>query len=51
MTSNGSESLNNVFMIIRQLLVCAIVKNTLYKGLFGCTVGMGMGVGSELILL
>jgi hypothetical protein len=51
MTSNGSESLNNVFMIIRQLPVCAIVKNTLYKGMFGCIVGMGMGVGFELILL
>jgi hypothetical protein len=28
MTSNGSESLNNVFRIARQLPVCAIVENT-----------------------
>jgi hypothetical protein len=31
MTSNGSESLNNVFRIARQLLVCAIVENTWHK--------------------
>jgi hypothetical protein len=31
MTSNGSESLNNVFMIARQLLVCAIIENTWHK--------------------
>jgi hypothetical protein len=28
MISNGSESLNNVFRIARQLPVCAIVENT-----------------------
>jgi hypothetical protein len=27
-TSNGSESLNNVFRIARQLSICAIVENT-----------------------
>jgi hypothetical protein len=31
MISNGSESLNNVFRIARQLPVCAIVKNTSHK--------------------
>jgi hypothetical protein len=31
MASNGSESLNNVFRIARQLLVCAIVENTWHK--------------------
>jgi hypothetical protein len=31
MTSNGSESLNNVFRIARQLLVCAIVENMWHK--------------------
>jgi hypothetical protein len=31
MTSNGSESLNNVFRITRQLPVCAIVENTWHK--------------------
>jgi hypothetical protein len=31
MTSNGSESLNNVFRIARQLSVCAIIKNTWHK--------------------
>jgi hypothetical protein len=31
MTSNGSESLNNLFRIARQLPVCAIVENTWYK--------------------
>jgi hypothetical protein len=31
MTSNGSESLNNVFRIARQLSVCAIVENTWHK--------------------
>jgi hypothetical protein len=31
MTSNGSESLNNVFRIARQLLVCAIIENTWHK--------------------
>jgi hypothetical protein len=31
MTSNGLESLNNVFRIARQLPVCAIVENTWHK--------------------
>jgi hypothetical protein len=31
MTSNDSESLNNVFRIARQLLICAIVENTWHK--------------------
>jgi hypothetical protein len=31
MTSNRSESLNNVFMIARQFSVCAIVENTWHK--------------------
>jgi hypothetical protein len=31
MTSNSSESLNNVFRITRQLSVCAIVENTWHK--------------------
>jgi hypothetical protein len=31
MTSNGSESLNNVFKIARQLSICAIVENTWHK--------------------
>jgi hypothetical protein len=31
MTSNGSESLNNVFRIARQLPVCAIVDNMWHK--------------------
>jgi hypothetical protein len=31
MTSNSSESLNNVFMIARQLPVCSIVENTWHK--------------------
>jgi hypothetical protein len=31
MINNGSESLNNVFRIARQLLVCAIVENTWHK--------------------
>jgi hypothetical protein len=31
MTSNSSESLNNVFRIARQLSVCAIVENTWHK--------------------
>jgi hypothetical protein len=31
MTNNGSESLNNVFRIARQLPVCAIVENTWHK--------------------
>jgi hypothetical protein len=31
MTSNGSESLNNVFRIARQLSVCAIIKNKWHK--------------------
>jgi hypothetical protein len=31
MTSNGSESLNNVFRIARQLPICAIVENTWHK--------------------
>jgi hypothetical protein len=31
MISNGSESLNNVFRIARQLLVCAIIENTWHK--------------------
>jgi hypothetical protein len=31
MTSNGSESLNNVFRIARQLSICAIVENMWYK--------------------
>jgi hypothetical protein len=31
MTSNGSESLNNVFRIARQLSVCVIVENTWHK--------------------
>jgi hypothetical protein len=31
MTSNGSESLNNMFRIARQLSICAIVKNTWHK--------------------
>jgi hypothetical protein len=31
MTSNGSESLNNVFRIARQLPVCAIVEKTWHK--------------------
>jgi hypothetical protein len=31
MTNNGSESLNNVFRIARQLSVCAIVENTWHK--------------------
>jgi hypothetical protein len=32
MISNGSESLNSVFRIARQLLVCAVVENTWHKG-------------------
>jgi hypothetical protein len=28
MTSNDSESLNNVFRVVKQLSVCAIVENT-----------------------
>jgi hypothetical protein len=31
MTSNGSESLNNVFRIARQLSICAIIENTWHK--------------------
>jgi hypothetical protein len=31
MTSNGSETLNNVFRIARQLLVCAIIENMWHK--------------------
>jgi hypothetical protein len=31
MTSNSSESLNNVFRIAKQLSVCAIVENTWHK--------------------
>jgi hypothetical protein len=31
MTSNGSKSLNNIFMIARKLPVCAIVENTWHK--------------------
>jgi hypothetical protein len=31
MTNNGSESLNNVFRIARQLPVCAMVENTWHK--------------------
>jgi hypothetical protein len=31
MRSNGSESLNNVFKIVRQLLICAIIENTWHK--------------------
>ena len=31
MTSNGSESLNNVFRVARQLPVCALVEKTFYK--------------------
>jgi hypothetical protein len=31
MTNNSSESLNNVFRIARQLLICAIVENTWHK--------------------
>jgi hypothetical protein len=31
MTSNDSESLNNVFRIARQLPICAIVENTWHK--------------------
>jgi hypothetical protein len=31
MTSNGSESLNNMVRIARQLLVCAIIENTWHK--------------------
>jgi hypothetical protein len=31
MTSNGSESLNSVFRIARQHLVCTIVENTWHK--------------------
>jgi hypothetical protein len=31
MTSNGSESLNNVFRIARQLPICAIIENTWHK--------------------
>jgi hypothetical protein len=31
MINNGSETLNNVFRISRQLLVCAIVENTWHK--------------------
>jgi hypothetical protein len=31
MTSNGSESFNNVLKIARQLPVCAIVENTWHK--------------------
>jgi hypothetical protein len=31
MTSNGSESLNNVFRIARQLPICVIVENTWHK--------------------
>jgi hypothetical protein len=31
MTNNGSESLNNVFRIARQLSVCAIIENTWHK--------------------
>jgi hypothetical protein len=31
MTSNGSESLNNMFMIARQLSICAIIENTWHK--------------------
>jgi hypothetical protein len=31
MTSNGSESLNNVFRIAKKLLVCTIVENTWHR--------------------
>jgi hypothetical protein len=31
MTSNGSESFNNVFRIVRQLPICTIVENTWHK--------------------
>jgi hypothetical protein len=31
MISNGSESLNNVFRIARQLSICTIVENTWHK--------------------
>jgi hypothetical protein len=31
MTSNGLESLNNVFRIARELSICAIVENTWHK--------------------
>jgi hypothetical protein len=31
MINNGSESLNSVFRIARQLSICAIVENTWYK--------------------
>jgi predicted sugar kinase len=31
MTSNGSESLNNVFRIARYFLICAIIENTWHK--------------------
>jgi hypothetical protein len=31
MINNGSESLNNVFMIARQLPVCAIIENIWHK--------------------
>jgi hypothetical protein len=31
MSSNGLESLNNVFRIARQLLVCAIIENTWHE--------------------
>jgi hypothetical protein len=31
MTSNGSESLNNVFRIARYFLICAIIENTRHK--------------------
>lgn len=31
MTTNGSESLNNVFRIFRQLPICALIENTWYK--------------------
>jgi hypothetical protein len=31
MTSNDSESLNNMFRIARQLLICAIIENPWHK--------------------
>jgi hypothetical protein len=31
MTSNSSELLNNVFKIVRQLPICAIIENTWHK--------------------
>jgi hypothetical protein len=31
MTSNGSESLNNIFRIAIQLPICAIIENTWHK--------------------